>query len=957
MFRRATIALSAAVALVALLAGIPIALAHLGGNPLSTIAAFVHTPLNPDPDGALLYAVLVVVGWAAWASFALGVLAELPALFGRRTIRIPGLSGQQWLAGLLLTAIAATTLATTVSSTRAAMVHPAVLRPAVVAAASDDSSAAMPHLASLAVKKAGAGFELHQVQRGEGMLDLAERYFHDPGAIGRIGEANYGILQPDGRTLQPGQTRIYPGWTLRIPKPANGVPSGLSLAHTVAATSVPGSLRYETNHGDYLWYISDRYLGDPDRYAEIVACNPDLITDPDLIQPGWVLVLPSDAHDRGPRAHASGRVLPPPAATPDDMPASAGPPDSSVNQPAPTTTVEPDVTPAPSTPASATAAEAKDNSKQSDTASVLLASGAWVTGGLVAAITTVVMLTRVLRRRNRQPRWPIPITHQPDEPELPAVLRPIAAAGLATLGREVDATGGLMPEGPPVPSVFGTSADGRQLSLHTDLASGVALIGPGADSAARAVIAAALSSSPTTWDRYRVELRTDARTLGRLLPTDTRVAPVAGLNVSADPDTAVNTLEKEVVYRRGFLDMYDSTDIVDLHNRPDAEPLELLVYLADADDRHAARIAAIADQGQPLDVVAITLGLTRGLPAAKIAADGTVAADTRPLHEARLSTLHAADLSEILDLLGQTASIDEAGNASAVSELDQDHVAPSAILTDEQRGPAMLASTSDASEHWAADSPQRPDHSRVRLTVLGIPTLTTAAGQVTTGLRANAYPLLCLLAAHPHGCTLDELVDALLPDATESEYARQTIRATITGLRAALRKFTGDQAMYVLHAEGRYRIDPDAFAVDLWEMHNDLNEASQAEVDDAALTLLRRASTAYGGEYATGVHLLWAEPQRTLYRRQATDALARIAEICETDDPESAIAALEAAIEHDPINEPLYQNLMRVQARYGRRDAVTRTMNLLRERLWTTACLEPSEASSRLRQRLLRGSP
>ena len=238
--------------------------------------------------------------------------------------------------------------------------------------------------------------------------------------------------------------------------------------------------------------------------------------------------------------------------------------------------------------------------------------------------------------------------------------------------------------------------------------------------------------------------------------------------------------------------------------------------------------------------------------------------------------------------------------------------------------------------------------------MLGIPTLTTAAGQVTTGLRANAYPLLCLLAAHPQGCTLDELVDALLPDATESEYARQTIRATITGLRTTLRKFTGDQAMYVLHAEGRYRIDPDAIAVDLWEMHDDLNAANQAEVDADALTLLRRASTTYGGEYATGVHLLWAEPQRTLYRRQATDALARIAEICETDDPENAIAALEVAIEHDPINEPLYQNLMRIQARLGRRDAVTRSMNQLGERLWSTANLEPSEATRRLVDRLTR---
>ena len=355
------------------------------------------------------------------------------------------------------------------------------------------------------------------------------------------------------------------------------------------------------------------------------------------------------------------------------LPADAGPPGGSLDQPAPTTTVEPDVTPAPSAPASA-AAQATDNSQQGDTASVLLASGAWLSGGLVAAITTVVMLTRVLRRRTRQPRWPIPVTHQHDEPELPAVVRPIAAAGLSNLGREVDEARGLMPADPTVASVFGTSADGQQLSLHMDLTGGVALTGTGADSAARAIVAAALASSPTTWGQHRVELRTDADTLGRLLPADAHWASVPGLVVSADVETAVNALEKEVVYRRGFLDMYDAADIADLHNNPNAEPLELLVYLADADDRHAARFAAIADQGRPLGIVTIVLGAARGLPAVQIAADGSVTADSPPLHEARLSTLHATDLAEILDLLGQTASIDESGEASAASDLEKDHV-------------------------------------------------------------------------------------------------------------------------------------------------------------------------------------------------------------------------------------------------------------------------------------------
>src|SRR5690606_37352035 len=60
--------------------------------------------------------------------------------------------------------------------------------------------------------------------------------------------------------------------------------------------------RYVVQPGDTLWDISDRKLDDPTRYPEIVEASADTVqpdgrrlTDPDLIIPGWELVIPAES--------------------------------------------------------------------------------------------------------------------------------------------------------------------------------------------------------------------------------------------------------------------------------------------------------------------------------------------------------------------------------------------------------------------------------------------------------------------------------------------------------------------------------------------------------------------------------------------------------------------------------------------------------------------------------------
>nr|WP_246221419.1 BTAD domain-containing putative transcriptional regulator [Phytoactinopolyspora mesophila] len=65
----------------------------------------------------------------------------------------------------------------------------------------------------------------------------------------------------------------------------------------------PGEI-YEVVPGDTLWDIAEQHLNDPTRHPEIFAENRDVtqpdgrtLTDPDLIHPGWQLVIPGDADD------------------------------------------------------------------------------------------------------------------------------------------------------------------------------------------------------------------------------------------------------------------------------------------------------------------------------------------------------------------------------------------------------------------------------------------------------------------------------------------------------------------------------------------------------------------------------------------------------------------------------------------------------------------------------------
>jgi len=87
------------------------------------------------------------------------------------------------------------------------------------------------------------------------------------------------------------------------------------------------------------------------------------------------------------------------------------------------------------------------------------------------------------------------------------------------------------------------------------------------------------------------------------------------------------------------------------------------------------------------------------------------------------------------------------------------------------------------------------------------------------------------------------------------------------------------------------------FAVDLWRFQQALAAARHAQLDPAVAAALAQAGEAYGGVLQDGAPYAWVEVPREEVRRQAVDALARLAELRQAaGDQEGALAALEQAV-------------------------------------------------------------
>jgi Bacterial transcriptional activator domain/LysM domain len=486
--RQRIVALIAIATLAALVVGVPYLLINVVGSPIPAewpTWAELQAALEGQIRWGPVIDVLTALAWLAWAQFTVCVLVELQAGLSRprtpaRRIPLAGFN-QSWarrlvVAALLLVSTSGLTpaVAGTHPATRPAVTVSAPMDPSAVARSSEVATANGSHVAAEDPSTHRAGsLGQYVVRTGDNLWDLAERFLSGDGLrYHEIWELNRDQMQPDG-TWMASPDIVRPGWVLTMPPDATGLPR-------FEADPTSGLPMYTVKEGDTLAEIAARELGDAERYGVIFRLNQDLVqpdgralVDPDLIYPGWELVLPASSGrngngggDRSPAEQPTtepaapepaGSTIPktgsepvPPA--PESPPAQATPPASTpeVSDQAPPgaagTTAEPPAGTAPSGEQGKPAAGVAD--EDGSQLVRILGYGSLLSAGVLGLIG----FKRMLQQRRRRPGGKIklpPASIGDVELTMRASEDPIGAElidrALRTMSANLAKVGGLLP--------------------------------------------------------------------------------------------------------------------------------------------------------------------------------------------------------------------------------------------------------------------------------------------------------------------------------------------------------------------------------------------------------------------------------------------------------------------------------------------------------------------------------
>ena len=607
----------------ACLGGLPYALARLAGWPLprhlSTWSRLSALLASPVSDRDILKIVACVV-WLAWVIFALSVIAEVAAAArGRPTPQLPGTRPVQALASALL----GTTVLTAIMQASPLAAMPATLTAHAAPAARTQPARSRPAAAAAPAQPAGA---------------------------------------------RPAATGHAAGSQHRTPR---------VRIHRVVT-------------GDNLWDIAGRYLGDGERWHEIFALNqgrpqPDgqELTDPDLIEPGWVLRLPPAPPARpAPAGHAQAPRPARPAHPPAQAPA-----------------------PPPARHARPRAFTPHHHRPERRGPGISLPSGGLASIGLAAAVTTALMLTGVRRRRRYRPGQGLSSSLKPAWAHLPpaiATLRratasqrpattngaanadpdragppavPADAAGRAdpgpfpwqTAGQEPRAPGrdGGPEDGPRPPGVITLGVrDGHEIRADIAALGGLGLTGPGAPAAARAILAGLLARAVPGQGGGPAEVIVPAADLAVLLPgwhpDVVARSQIPGLIITPTLEAALSHAEAILVRRARIADIDQASDTPP--GGGPALPLPTAVLIATPSPAATRRLRAVLESGAALGLAAILLSAWPPGVTCHVATDGTLASENPALDGSQLFHLDGADTAAVVSLLQAACAQPATGN-------------------------------------------------------------------------------------------------------------------------------------------------------------------------------------------------------------------------------------------------------------------------------------------------------
>lgn len=960
-------ALGALAATGALLAGLPYALTRFVGWPLPrtvpTWSSVQHALTGPVIGPTLYIDALACLLWLCWAVLAASFLIELCAHLARVPApRVPGLGPAQFLAAALIGAIALSIAARPADAATPRL--PDHLLDTASTAAAPQHPATTPAAATAHPRET-----MHTVQRGENLFEIAQHDLGDGDQWPTLYRLNEGAPQPDGRTLT-NPDLIQPGWHLR------------TTADTSAIASTP----------------------------------PSTPTTP---------APPTASH------------TPPPAASPHNpgiAHAQTGPSGAH-------STAHPEVSGSPRavhSPATARPAAARSGSLPGW---VALAGGGALSAAVLAALSLAARRARRHQRWSDTCYWPRPGERPPAAPlTLPALLHPappsrhperedpeldahgapsdhepdpshVLAATLtgdvhnhATDSRPHGHNANLGdPAKPRDPEPLPVADLGEQSLTLQQAGPLLALTGPGALGAARALAATALTTAtPDTATAHLIIPRRDAALLldSTDQDLDTLVDGVGELELVDDTAAGLTILEQYIAHRTRLLHEHDCPQLDQLPDDGDPQPPVLLIAIARPD--LAPRTTATLTAGTDLRVHAILLGDHPDTPTWHIDTDAHLHGTDLPPH-ARAFDLPAPGLRATIRLLAQSTGHtqpdqppptppDPTGPLAVPTDQPDTDRSPEQPETSPQHANAPHHANDDTSPAYAqspatqqsetATSPAvtRPtpvstasggeadrvaaitetfENTPVRITVLGVHTIHTPGGPVDGKMRHDSWRLAARLAVHHRRGQHTEDLAALWPDHGD-EAMRTALKHALYTLRKALRDKSTDAtghgrfAPHITNVNNRYAFNPHLVGVDLAAFSQLRALAAQTRDITERTAAAEAALALYDGELLAGLDEEWMLAPRAMARRDALATATLLAQLADrADDPETALGWWERALSIDD-NEEVYRQIITTQARLGRRADAIATRDLLIARLDTDGASPSPETRALLAHALTR---
>jgi DNA-binding SARP family transcriptional activator len=754
-------------------------------------------------------------------------------------------------------------------------------------------------------------------------------------------------------------------------------------ADTIAAPATVGSVTLVINNCGFehrvvkdesLWRIADLCLGDPHRWPEIWHLNQGrywshvsghtTFHDPDLIYPGWVLELPHDATPPQGSTPITPPANPPtPAPTPSAPAPAANPsPATTSASPAPTTSspaaqpstaaaavpsglaaspsaTDPALTGTPSAahsvPPSASPA-ANPPWHRSPIGDGIHLPGGWITTGLGAALlAAVAMVWR--RRRHRYIPTPIttPVLDDADlTPPLAALtrirqgLRRTRLQHLPEPARSVTVREYNAAAVKPVLAPIGPSGTDLAGAGTLPLAAGLGLTGPGAHDAARALLVAVLSAGSPRDPDAQGRAIIPASTLATLIAVSAiELGPMSRLTVTSSLAEAITALEEEIIRRSRIIADAQVADIAALRSaNAYAEPLPQLLLIADTPDPGwHQRLATAIGLGAKVEIGAALLGEWPPGTTLHVASDGTT---TGGGDGQRLAVLDTDTAVDALTMLHEALSA-----SPPITATIADHHVSGRIPAGVRDHPALVA-PDQAATPTGIGAP-------VRVRILGTPAVLDIDGKRANKLREKSLELLVYLAVNRSGAPLDQIMEAIWPDVILKR-ATQRLSNNVTNLRNVLRAIWAenqpdntdhDKIDPVINSGGHYRLDPAIIDVDWWTVLDAYAKSAKATDDTTRRSFLDAAIAAIGGPLAAQTDYEWADIDRERVRRHLIKIYTHAAALHAGDNPHQARLLLDAACDIDPLSEDLAGQAMRAAAALGDADSIRHRLDTLRQAL------------------------